>query len=106
MPLTVLLVSNPQCMHQTNSNRTLTVLLVGLQQLLVYRLPHELPRGGGSRLLRRIPLGAGQQAAWGDGAQQAACSSQVSQGWEVCCVDAAGGLVMAHAGACMQELPC
>lgn len=89
--------------HPTNSsNQPLTVLLVGLQQLLVYCLPHERPRGGGSRLLRRLPLAAGQQAAWGDGPQQAACSNK---GWEVCCVDPGDGLVMAHAGACTQELP-
>ena len=44
-----------------------------LLQLLVHRFPHELARGGGSGLLRCLPLRAGQQAVWGEGPQQAAC---------------------------------
>lgn len=56
----------------TNSCLLLTVLLRSVLHLLVHRFPHELPRGGGSCLLGRLPLAAGQQAARSDGPQQAA----------------------------------
>lgn len=78
-PVAVLLHSILQlnyCRHKgvtpTNTCLLLTVLLGSVMQLLVHRFPHELPRGGGSCLLRRLPLAAGQQATGSDGPQQAA----------------------------------